>query len=550
MSHSESIAATSPFPVSRYWRGFGLWNLYFIFKLALYWRGAIDFDALANLVFAAFLLLPLPPRWLHRLRHLVAIPIGVALFYHDTWLPPFERLIAQSSQVGAMSPAYLLELASRVVDWQWLGVFFVLAVGYGFVAPWFRVTVPVVLALVWLGVAPLLSQGASVPVRPGQAVSSDVPAGTERTATREETVIPAPAEEASDSVLDDRLQSFYASERERYTTFSARPAGAVPFDILFLNICSLSWDDIAVAGLEDHPLLDYLDVVFDDFNSATSYSGPAGLRLLQASCGQRSHAALYNDVPARCHLFENLAELGFEPSLVLNHDGHFDDYLALLQREGGLDVPMLSLSGLQAPMVAFDDSPVYRDLTMLQRWDEQDAQGANAVFYNTVTLHDGNRFVGQRGFADYDVRLRQLFDDLLTFLQQLEAEERRVAVFVVPEHGAALRGDRMQFPGMREIPNPLITHVPVGVKLIGLDSPRHGEPLHVTAPSSYLALSELTSRLVANDVFGQPRLDWSTLVADLPVTQPISENEGVVMMPFGEEPYIRLEGQGWMPYPQ
>ena len=550
MSHPESNAATSPFPVSRYWRGLGLWNLYFLIKLAFYWRGAIDFDALANLTFAAFLLIPLPPRWLHRLRHLAAVPVGVALFYHDTWLPPFERLLAQSSQVSAMSPSYLLELASRIVDWQWLGVFFVLAVGYGFVAPWLRVTVPVVLALVWLSIAPLLPLGEPVPARSALAVLPTAPAQGLAGVIREDTPIPAPAQEASDSVLNSELADFYASEQQRHTAFSPRPAGAAPFDILFLNICSLSWDDIAVAGLEDHPLLDYLDVVFDNFNSATSYSGPAGLRLLQASCGQLSHEALYGDVPPRCHLFDNLAKLGFQPSLVLNHDGHFDDYLTLLQREGGLEVPMLSQAGLQAPMVAFDDSPVFRDLTMLQRWDTQNSPAPNAVFYNTVTLHDGNRFVGQRGFAEYGVRLRQLFDDLLAFLQQLENEGRRVAVFIVPEHGAALRGDRMQFPGMREIPNPSITHVPVGVKLIGLEDSRQGEPLRITQPSSYLALSELASRLVADDAFSQPQVDWPTLLAGLPVTPPVSENEAVVMMPFQEVPYIRLKGDGWMPYPR
>ncbi|WP_136247458.1 cellulose biosynthesis protein BcsG [Halomonas borealis] len=550
MSHTESIAATSPFPVSRYWRGLGLWNLYFLCKLALYWQGAIDFDALSNLVFAAFLLIPLPPLWLHRLRHLIAIPIGVALFYQDTWLPPFERLLAQSSQVGAMSPAYLLELASRIISWHWVGGFFVLAVGYGFVAPWLRVTVPVVLALVWLGVAPLIPEGISGPVRSAQTVSPEGPAQVTNTAGQGAASIPTPAEEASDSVLDDRLEAFYADEQQRHTAFTERPSGAAPFDLLFLNVCSLSWDDIAVSGLEDHPLLDYLDVVFDNFNSATSYSGPAGLRLLQASCGQPSHEALYGEVPERCHLFDNLAELGFESSMVLNHDGHFDDYLTLLQREGGLDVPMMSTAGMEVPMVAFDDSPVFRDLTMLREWEAQQSDGAEAVFYNTVTLHDGNRYVGQRGFAEYDVRLSQLFDDLLAFLKQLEAEGRRVAVFMVPEHGAALRGDRMQFAGMREVPNPLITHVPVGVKLIGLETPRQGEPLHVSEPSSYLALSELTARLVGNDVFDDTSPDWSTLLADLPVTPAISENEAVVMMPYGGVPYIRLQGDGWMPYPQ
>lgn len=533
------------------WRGLGLWNLYFIVKLALYWRGAIDFDALANLVFAAFLLVPLPPRWLHRLRHLVAIPVGVALFYHDTWLPPFERLLAQSSQVGAMSPAYLLELAGRIVSWEWLGVVFVLAVGYGFIAPWVRVSVPVVLGLVWLAVSPLLSAAGPLPREPALAALPEVPSTGLAEVVQDGRPAPAPAEEASDALLDRRLAAFYAAERQRRTTFAPRPGGAVPFDLLVINICSLSWDDMALVGLTDHPLFDYLDAVFDNFNSATSYSGPAGLRLLQASCGQMPHEALYGDVPRQCHLFENLADLGFAENLVLNHDGQFDGYLRELQREGGLDAPRLPMDGLTPVMTAFDDSPVYADGAALGRWAAEDPAGTpSATFYNTVSLHDGNRYVGQRGFADYRQRLVTLFDDLLAFLKRLDREGRRVAVLIVPEHGAALRGDKMQFPGMREIPNPTMTHVPVGLKLTGLAQPRQGEPLRVSEPTSYLAISELASRLVASDVFGAESVDWAALLRDLPSTAPVSENEAVVMMPYRDVPYIRLEGDGWMPYPQ
>lgn len=37
-------------------------------------------------------------------------------------------------------------------------------------------------------------------------------------------------------------------------------------------------------------------------------------------------------------------------------------------------------------------------------------------------------------------------------------------VVVVPEHGGALKGDRMQISGLRDIPSPSITNVPAGVK--------------------------------------------------------------------------------------
>ncbi|WP_280563527.1 MULTISPECIES: cellulose biosynthesis protein BcsG [unclassified Chromohalobacter] len=550
MSRIETSLLEAPGRVSA-WRGLGAWNLYFIIKLVLYWRGAIGFDVLANLVFAAFLLMPLPPLWLHRLRHVVAIPISVALFYYDTWLPPFERLLAQSSQVAALSTDYLLDLAERVIDWQWIGVFFVLAVGYGFIAPWVRVTVPVVIALIWLAVAPLLPSVVISSPRPATTTTPSVAESGAAKVASKPVATPAPIEENSDEALDSKLTAFYDSERKRQTTFSPRPAGAAPFDLLVINICSLSWDDMTEVGLTDHPLFDYLDAIFDNFNSATSYSGPAGIRFLQASCGQRPHKAIYGEVPAQCHLFENLARLGFGEKLMLNHDGSFDNYLDELQQEGNLDVPKMSQAGLQPVLKAFDDSPIYSDSDVLARWAERDAADTpSATFYNTITLHDGNRYTGQRSAADYKPRLEALFDQVLTFLKQLDRQGRHVAVLVQAAHGAALRGDKMQFSGMREIPSPSITHVPVGLKLTGMAQSHEGSPLHVSEPTSYLAVSELVSRLVADDIFNAREVDWQGLFDDLPTTQPISENEGVVVMPYQDVPYVRLKGDGWMPYPQ
>ncbi len=83
------------------------------------------------------------------------------------------------------------------------------------------------------------------------------------------------------------LNAFYAAEQKRKTPFPDQlPADAQPFDLLVINICSLSWSDIEAAGLMDHPLWKHFDIVFKNFNSATSYSGPAAVRLLRASCGQ------------------------------------------------------------------------------------------------------------------------------------------------------------------------------------------------------------------------------------------------------------------------
>jgi hypothetical protein len=46
-----------------------------------------------------------PREKLHRIRHWIAIPLGFALFWHDTWLPGPESILARVRKSPASAPA-------------------------------------------------------------------------------------------------------------------------------------------------------------------------------------------------------------------------------------------------------------------------------------------------------------------------------------------------------------------------------------------------------------------------------------------------------------
>ncbi|WP_349972403.1 cellulose biosynthesis protein BcsG [Pseudomonas caspiana] len=524
------------------WPGLGLWNLYFIIKLALLWGGYLNLQILPNLVFAAVLLVPLRHRYLALLRTLIAIPLGVALFYQDTWLPPFSRLLDQPGVLN-FTGDYLLELAGRFIDWNLCGALLVLVVGYFFVRQWLRLTTLTLAGFAWLGGSGLLAMHAPVqqPVNQVAGVTSTTSAG-----------------EPDSSTLDAYLQKFYSTEAGRQVAFLPSESAAQPFDLLLINICSMAWDDLDAVGMRDNKLLQQMDVVFDNFNSATSYSGPAAIRLLRASCGQQPHNKLYGVAPEQCLLMDDLRKLGFDSEVMLNHTGQFEGFIDEVRAQGSLPGPAVSTTGLQRSLVAFDGSPIWRDRDVLDKWwqhREGQKDARVALFYNTTTLHDGNRALTADGgtkSAEYKPRAQNLVDDLSAFLKALEKSGRRVAVVIVPEHGAALHGDRMQIDGMREIPSPSITHVPVGIKLIGMGKNPRSEPLHIAEPSSYLAVSEIISRLYAAPPQGDGLApDWQVLLANLPQTPMVSENSGTVVLDYAGKPYVRIKEKGaWLPYPQ
>jgi len=524
------------------WQGLGAWNLYFLAKFLLVAIGMLDFQALPNLLFAAFLLIPLPLRWLRIARQVVAVPVGVALFYHDTWLPPFQRLLAQPGVLD-FSWDYLLELLARFINWNLVGALVLLLLGYLFLRHWLRLSTLSLVGLAWLAVGglPSLSPAGSQPVVAGAA------SPTATTATASAT--------ADNATLNAWLDRFFTSERQRVTTFPAVKPDEQTFDLLVINVCSLAWDDLSAVGMHDNPLFSRMDVVFDQFNSATSYSGPAAIRMLRASCGQSSHAGLYQQAPEQCLLFQNLAKLGFQSQTLLNHSGRFDNFIGDITSQH-MPQPGFSVSDFPRALVSFDGSPIAGDLDVLHGWwGKRKSSGAEHVslFYNTISLHDGNRIVTADGGtrpADYATRTTRLFGDLGKFLDELEGSGRRVVVAIVPEHGAALHGDRMQLSGMREIPTPSITHVPVGLKFIGMGQPSRSEPLKVTAPTSFLALSELVSRVYAGLGAGQT-LDLPSLLTDLPTTERVSETSGAQVLDYQGQTYMRLQGQpDWQPLPK
>jgi cellulose synthase operon protein YhjU len=542
--------------ILRYWRGLGVWNVYFILKFALLWYGYLNFHPLDNLAFMAFLLFPIPSlRW-HKIRQWIAVPIGFALFWYDTWLPGIDAIKTQGSQLAGFDIYYLWDLVNRFINWQMVAVGFVLIVGYWFISQWLRVTVFIVVGLVWLNIITiagpeisLLPQSAGNTSSTTTAAANSSPQASAAQTEVDESLPP------NNQNLTSYLNKFYEAEKSRKTSFPATlPDNSVPFDILIINICSLAWSDIQSVQLDNHPLWQHFDIVFDNFNSATSYSGPAAIRLLRASCGQPAHSELYSIAEQQCYLFDNLAQLGFGSELMLDHQGVYGNFLDGLRKYGGLQAPLDSQEGLTNELVGFDGGPIYNDAEILARWltakqNSGEQTQRSATFFNIIPLHDGDRFIGQSKTASYQLRAQKLFDALDQFIQNVEKSGRKVMIIVVPEHGAALVGDKMQISGLRDIPSPSITHVPVGIKLVNIQSNRPQTQIRIKDQTSYLAVSEIVARLVDGKAFSEGNINWQAITENLPKTAVVSENDNAIVMKYQDKYYVRLGSGSWVPYP-
>ena len=531
------------------------WNLYFLLKVALFYRGYIGFNWALNLALGVALAWPLPQgRW-RTLRNALAAAAAVALLYHDSYLPPPSRVLSQAKALLGFSADYWLELLLRLVSPALALGLVAIVVAYALLAKRIRFAT---LALAGILSVPVM---ASLESNRLNIDANGVGAGDASTAS-------APSQ---DNTPDALMQAFYAEQSQlRLPLRSA--SETPPFDIIVLHVCSLSWDDMEFVGLREHPLLQRFDVVFSNFNSAASYSGPASLRVLHGTCGQQRHQQIYEGEDAACYVFPSLEKLGYETSALMNHDGLYEDFAKTIEQKGGLRGKLLPNQSAPVHMQNFDGSPIYNDYALLSQWWKQHAAQAEqggapaALYYNTISLHDGNRVPGMASRSSLDTykpRLVQLLADFDHFIDDLEKSGRPVALVLVPEHGAALRGDKMQISGMREIPSPRITLVPTAVKLIGIKPPTPLDgapasnapaaaavPVVVTEPMSYLDLFALLNDWLADNPYAaQPLQTLAERTQKLPGTRFVAENADVVTLRNDAGQYFLKSGNDpWIKY--
>lgn len=515
--------------------GIGWWNVYFLVKILLFFRGDIDFHLLENTILLLYLLLPIQQPWLRAVRLLGGLLAAAWLLHYDSFLPPLGRLGSQASLLQDFELGYLFELLTRLLPLNALLGISGLVFGYFFLRSVFRITSINCLLFA------VIAATQSLP-------STPITADTTTPLAQQELLVP------SDKALNNYLQEFHQRQSQHRVSFPPRYGDAAPFDIIFLSVCSLGWDDLALLDMRNHPFFDNFDIVFDQFNSATSYSGPAAIRLAKSSCGQYEHGKLYQTEDRDCQVFDNLRLLGYDDALLINHDGKFDDVLSKTRLYGGIKASMFPQQNIHVHQKNFSGSPVYSDLAMLSSWwrsRQQSGSPKTVALYNTVSLHDGNRIIDARklrGQASYRHRAEVLFSDLQNFISLLEASDKNVVLVLIPEHGGALRGDKIQFSGMREIPSPSITHVPVAVKIIGSGIKALSPQLRIRQPSSHLALSQLLANILEEDIFAAGHYRNTSLAEGLPSTAAVSQNAGSTVVNFQGQNFVSLDGQSWSPY--
>lgn len=517
-------------------------NFFGLLEIYLFISGAIRLDIIFNIILFVFVITPLPEKLsafsvIKIIRVFVLVVLAALLLWHQSWLPDIHDTVALVKQYGLPSFDYMFSFVQRVFAMSLLFSLLVLiVVSYSLRK----------IKMISLVALPLLVIFTPV-------VTDILGDGSEAS-----ILIQIPEAEAAEQMAPaEYLEEFYAEESERAIVFRQPDPEGPAFDVVVLHICSLSWHDLKEIGMnKDEKFFQQFDYLFSNFNSATGYSGPAMRRMLQANCGQRSHQEIHDsNTPRECMLFESLASVGYQSSISMDHNGDYDDFIGSVKANTPKDIALLSAEKLEPQAIFFDgETKLYNDLDALTQWQDS-VQSSKperaALYYNSVLLHAGVRWLGEKTVSGRDPHeqfedvILTLMDDVQLFIEQLQASNRNTVLVFVPEHGRALVGNSIQLADIRDIPVPSITKVPVGVKLIGPDFTPSGQH-EITRPTSYFAISWMINKFLKKSPFAEKATEPAKLVARIPKTAHVSEHEGSIVVEIGEKTLYRGKDGKWL----
>ena len=495
----------------------GVWNFYFLAKIFLCFRGAIGFDLLTNILLAGFLLIPFYfKKYFHaraaRFAHLtIGVIFAAAVFWRDSFFPPFFQSLAfVTSDVTRPTLAYAVSFL----------------LGY-----W---SLPAVAALIALFGVTYLTRKRDYRMEPLVVL------GILATGISHYSAL---------SHVEKAVSVFFEKQADsrNIVTIEPAPQAASPFDILFFHICSMSWADLRAAGLDDHPFFSEFDLLLSQFNTVSSHSGPSMLRLLRSPCGQASHQKLYERPPDECSLIESLKRVGYKPYAMFNHKGKSSEPMAQELIDMGRGPSLEEFDNVPVDHLSYAGDPVFDNFELLKAWWNRRLSNGETramLYYNTMSLHVGAHFEGEPQWwlqknlvGRYNTRATKTFDQITRFIRVLQNSGRPIMLFMVPEHGAALVGNRLQVADLREIPLPQITMVPVGVKFIaGRKSEVFQRKIHT--PTSYTAIAHLAREAILNWRDSRS-ISFLSTFESLPETPFLAETGRARVVPFNGKLYYQ-----------
>ncbi len=525
------------------WYGSWLWNGFYLFKIALYTLALIDFNLPLNLTLFIALHAHLKKPKLNRLYSILMGVLCLALLYHDSYLPSLKQVLAQKSNLTGFSLSYVIEFITDFINPLQL---LALVAAILFIRLASRYIRGSAIVLICFALSSCINSESLI-----KTFSEDNSIRARQNFLTMDKDLSEHRESFNNVSINRFYEDFLKKERKRSIAFPKElKADQRPFNIVVLSLDNVSNSDLSLFEDNDVSVLKRFNLYLTGFNTATTDFNEAKLRLFESVCGQKERALLLDSKDSRCALSGRLSALGYSVAAFFNSRRDLNtlrSYLTAHTDFSALINPNTDLG--KAMYRGADQLEIYNDEDIFRGYLKFAHSRTHHIFayIHSASLLNGNAFRGRE--VSYRDRLTTLLDKIDRFIVALDNSEKPTLLVMLPTAGAALKSDRTQLKGMRNIPSDSLTTGSIMVRFCGMKYP----PVTVAsdAPVSYQAIAYIISKALSDNIYKEDiPLSLEAFTEDIPLTTPVSENEHSIFIKYLSRFFYKNkdEDTGWSEY--
>ncbi len=514
-------------------RGSLFFSSLYIFKVGLYLTGFIDFSLLLNLLGFTAICLYFGNKYFNKFYRTIVVIATFALFYHDSYLPSVEQMIAQRNNLTDFSLGYIVEFIEGFVNLKMIFAFILAIAVLYFAARFVRViTITYILIFATLVIPTEFLKN---------IIDNDdrITVNDSFIATKTNKDLVEQRGNFTKSNLQRYLETFYEKEADRKIDYPAHlRKNFKPFNIVVLQVSGMSNKDLYVHNAKEHAVLKRFDIYLSDFNSVTTDKKEATLRLFDSICGQKSREELLKDNRG-CSLFRALERLGYQGQFLFDRKDDNFKFAKFLQER--TEFPTQKIENKAKPNQLLT---TLNHIDVMSEYIEAQRQEHNNQMFSFLRMSLADNVKGE---TEYDMVLKDFLLNLDKFVDYLSGLPNDTLFVLLPSDGSALQGDRTQLKGVKDIPSHTLTNVTAMVKFIS--HKQRASAINVTSPTSYMSVAHLIKRAIDGNIFYEDNVMSNlALTEDLSQTSPVDENENTVFLQFKDKFFYKTASDDWTQY--
>lgn len=517
-------------------KGTPFFNALYIFKIVIYILGYIDFNLGYNLLAFTLLCIHFKHKVISKVLYPIFVLLTIAVFYHDSYLPSIEQMLAQSTNLKGFSLSYMLEFLYDFINFKLIFGLIAGVLVLKFLNRYVRSTTVVLILMISTAIVNYQHLKQNLNQEEMVTINRDFIAANKNN----EQDLVLQRGNYTQSNLTRYLEQFYKKEQQKHLPFIQNTEDQyVPFNIVYLQVDGLSNENLTLLNVKEHAALKRFDIYLTNFNSAATTAKETSIRALNANCGQQETSELSKEPKDKCLTIKNLQQIGYSTQSIFDTKLLGNALFDTLNKQVKLDNPidLYVPTKLINSSKVFNVDPLFR--MYLNNYSSMDfGPRFTYIHLSSLTLKD-NAY-------NFDARLKDFLLKLDSFMDSIQASNTNTLLIMVPGESYSTRNDKTQL-SRTDIAATRLTKATAFVKFIG-STYLHSKFIYKN-PTSYMAITDLINRVIKNNAFYDLKsLSLEALSEDLTQTSTVSENQNNTTIIFKQKEFYKTKDGKWKEY--